>query len=184
MSLGGGPLPRIYAGALFELARDAGALEERLGEARALLEILGMEPRFQEALASPRLETARKNEFVREVFGDRFSRDLRSLVLLLIEKGRQLLLREILEAFIELSEAERGRLRARVATAAPLTEEESSGLAEGLSRSVGKQVFLEKEVTAELLGGAVLRFGDYLVDGSLRRRIRELRETLLAPPGE
>jgi F-type H+-transporting ATPase subunit delta len=181
VSLRTGAVPRIYAGALFELARELGELGARLEEARVLLEVLRGDTELQGAISSPKIESSRKTAFVREVFGDRFSHDLLHLVLLLIEKNRQAILPAVLEAFIELCEEEEGRLTARVTSAVPLAREEAEGLARGLSGSVGKRVVLEETTDPALIGGAVLRFGDFLVDGSLRTRIRELRERLLTP---
>lgn len=183
MNAGEGPLLRVYAGALFELAREKGELEERKAEAELLLDVLDREKRIGRVLVSPRVTASRKTSFVREVFGDHFSRDLRSFVLLLVEKNRQVFLREMLGTFVELCEEEKGDLRGRVTTAAPLAEEDAAALVEELSRRAGRRVILEKTVDPQLLGGGVLRIGDILADGSLRRRIRELRLRLLAPPG-
>jgi len=174
-----GALARIWAGALFELARESGELEGRREEVGALLEATKKEGGFLAAISSPKVTAVRKTAFVRAVLGDRFSRDIRSLVLLMIEKNRQAILPAVLEAFLERCEEEEGDLRARVTTAVPLRRQEATDLAAGLSRSTGKQVVLEETADETLLGGAVLRFGDFLVDGSLRTRIRELRERLL-----
>ncbi len=183
MNAGAGPLLRVYAGALFELAREAGKLEERKAEAQLFLDALDRERRIGKILVSPRVTAARKTAFIHEVLGDLFSRDLRSFVLLLVEKNRQVFLREMLETFVELCEEELGDLRGRVSTAVPLAEEDAAVLAEELSRRAGRRVLLEKTVDPRLLGGAVLRIGDRLADGSLRRRIGELRRRLLASSG-
>jgi F-type H+-transporting ATPase subunit delta len=179
MSRLGGALARIYAAALFELAREREELAERREEVTVLLQALREDIGFQQVIASPMVEAARKSALVRGVFADRFSRDLRNLVLLLIEKNRQAALPSILEAFLEICDEEEGDLPARVTTAVPLEREEAENLARGLSESVGKKVVLEESTDKTLLGGAVLRFGDFLVDGSLRTRIRELREKLV-----
>ncbi len=72
-------------------------------------------------------------------------------------------------------------MKANVATAAPLDDDEARRLAEACSEMIGKELVLNREVESELLGGAVLRFGDTVVDGSLRRRIRRMKGELLTP---
>lgn len=178
---GGGALARIYAGALFELATEKHAEDERLGEVRALLAAFESKPDIRPIIESPKIEGARKAALVREVLGDRFSSDLRNLVLLLIEKNRPSLLTAILESFEELCDEEKGRLQARVTTAVPLENVEAELLSRGLSDKLRMDIVLDRRVDPEILGGAVLRFGDSLVDGSLRRRLEHLRDDLLAP---
>jgi len=178
---GGGALPRIYANALFQLAREADVLDERLYEVRALLDVFAERPGFRRVIESPKVKHERKVALVGDVFGDRFSRDLRNLVLLLIEKSRQYILTAVLEAFVELCDEEMGRLPARLTTAVPIRPEDGGRLVADLSKKVGKEIVLAEEVDPSLLGGAVLRFGDFLVDGSLKTRVRNMREELLKP---
>jgi F-type H+-transporting ATPase subunit delta len=177
-----GPLPRIYAGALFDLASEADAAAERRSEVEVLLDVLRSEESLGAALNSPKIEAARKAELVRSTLGGRLSRELVNLVLLLIQKNRQALLPAILEEFIGLYEEEEGRLRGRVTTAVPLERGEAERLVRGLSESVGKDVVLEEVVDPGILGGAVLRLGDVLVDGSVRARLRALKDRLRAAP--
>jgi len=176
-----GVLPRIYAGALFQIAKEQDALDGRAGEVKALLEALREQPRFCEILESPNVEIRRKNEFVRAVIDERFDRSLRNLVLLLIEKNRQNLLLAILGAFVAFHDEEMGRLKAEVTTAVPLPKEASDRLAGDLSDKVGKKILLEEKVDPGIIAGAVLRFGDYIVDGSMRTRFEKMKEDLLTP---
>jgi F-type H+-transporting ATPase subunit delta len=180
----GGALARIYATALFELAEERNTLDERAGEVRTLFDVLSAKPGFRPVIESPMVETERKNALVRDVLGDRFSRDLRNLVLLLVDKNRQHLLMAVLETFLELYDESKGMLKATLTTAVPLAEGEADRLSAGLSEKVGKRILLGENVDPGILGGAVLRFGDYIVDGSLRSRIDKLRDELLTPSEE
>lgn len=177
----GGALARVYANALFELAMEKNALDERLDEVRTLLAVFAGKPGLRPIIESPQVDDERKAALVRDVFGDRFSRDLRNLVLLLIEKNRPHLLTAILGAFEDRCDEEKGRLQARVTTAVPLENAEAELLSRGLSEKTRMEIVLDRRVDPEILGGAVLRFGDYIVDGSLRHRIERLRDDLLTP---
>ncbi|MFH1277099.1 MAG: ATP synthase F1 subunit delta [Candidatus Eisenbacteria bacterium] len=177
----GGALARVYADALFELAAEKHAVDERLDEVRTLLAVFAGRPGLRPVLESPKIDGARKAAMVRDVFGDRFSRDLLNLVLLLIEKNRPSLLTAILESFEDRCDEESGRLQARVTTAVPLENAEAELLSRGLSDKTRMEIVLDRRVDPEVLGGAVLRFGDFIVDGSLKRRLERLRDDLLTP---
>ena len=176
---GTGTIARVYAGALLELAKEGNAAEERYAEVRALRRALDEEPRLTALLDSPRVKQGRKREIVEEVLGDDVSPDLRKLVLLMIEKNRQMFLGRVLAAFGEMWDEEHGRIRGTLTTARPVEDEAVSRIAAGFSERIGRELVLERRVDPEILGGAVLRYGEYRVDGSLRRRIRRLRGELL-----
>lgn len=174
-----GAIARVYAGALLELAKEGNAAEERLAEVRAVRRALDEEPRMAALLESPRLDPVRKREIFGGVFGDEVSPDLRNLVFLLIEKNRQMFLGRVLSAFEEMWDEESGRVRGTLITAKPVDEETTARIAALFSERIGREMVLERRTDPEILGGAVLRYGDHRVDGSLRRRIRRLRREML-----
>ena len=82
MRVSGGTIAKIYADALFQLAKEQNILEERKDEVESLLEILQANDELQAVLLSPKVDTKEKSELVRAIFGDHLSRDLLNLVLL------------------------------------------------------------------------------------------------------
>ena len=179
MSRIGGTISRVYAAALFERAAESGQLEERVAEVRALMPLFGGEHRMRGFIESPRVDRKEKEKLLLDVFGPDVSADLRNLILLLLRRNRIFFTAEIFDAFIALYEEAKGQLRATVTTAKPLEDEEAARMAEILSKNVDREILLERDVDPELMGGAVLRYGDYIVDGSLRTRTRKMRESLL-----
>ncbi len=175
----GGAISRVYATALFELAEQGGQQEETLAEVRTLLEVFDKEDRFRAVLESPRVEVAQKGKLFADVFGDEVSPHVRNLFSLLLRTNRHFFFRQILSVFIELYEESKGRIHAAVTTATPLTDDETDRLVQALSKRIGREVLLEKEVNPEMMGGAILRYGDYIVDGSLQTRMRQMKENLL-----
>ncbi len=175
----GGAVSRVYATALFELAQEKGTLEERLEEVQVLLEVLNREEKLRDILESPKVDSNEKEGLLRTIMGDEVSADLRNLVVLLLRKNRHFFMRGILEVFIELHQESVGRIRAMVTTAVPLEEDMAARLADGLASRTNKEVVLDRNVDAGLMGGVILRYGDYIVDGSLRTRIRKMKESLL-----
>ncbi len=98
---------------------------------------------------------------------------------LLLEKGRLGNLEIIAHRYRDLMDERLGRVRAEVATAAPLDAAVQSRLAHRLAAVAGKQVVLETRTDAGLLGGMLARIGDTVYDGSLRTQLARVREQLL-----
>ena len=87
---------------------------------------------------------------------------------------------EISQIFDELKDAEEGVVDVTVTSAAPLDEQQQRTLAEALARRLKREVRLHCETDAALIGGAVLRAGDLVIDGSLRSRLERIAYELTA----
>lgn len=167
---------RRYALAMLELAREQGAAERWLAAAEGL-EALTAEASFVAALQGDGMTDERFASIVREVVPG-IGGDELNLFRLLRRKGRLALGPSIASYVRELWDEERGVQRAEVRTAVPLDEASRAQVQARLSAQTGKTVELESVVDASLIGGAVIRLGDRLIDGSTRTRLRMLRERL------
>ena len=98
-------------------------------------------------------------------------------------KGRLALGPSIASYFRELWDEQRGIARAQLRTAVALDGEQLGRITRQLSQWTGKRVQVEAELDPQLLGGAVIRIGDRLIDGSTRGRLRRLREQLMQTAG-
>ena len=172
-------IARNYAEALFELGERSG---ETLRYAELIDAVAGAvqaSPEVQAVLMSPRVPKAAKAR----LFGDALRGAPRHFVLFLqalVKRGRQLLLQEIAGEYLNLLDIKLNRVRAAVTLARPADEALRKSLADALSRQLGKEVLPLFRVEPEILGGAVVRIGERIHDGSLRRRLTKLRRHLLA----
>lgn len=168
---------RRYALAVVDLASADGSFESW---ATALdgLESLTQQSSFVNALQADGMTDEKFDEIVRQVVPGIRPVEL-NLLRLLRRKGRLALGPSINSYFIELWDEHRGIERAVVRTAVPLSDAEREAIAAQLAQASGKQVQLESEVDPSLIGGAVIRIGDRLIDGSTRTRLRGLRERLV-----
>jgi F-type H+-transporting ATPase subunit delta len=171
---------RRYAKALFSLAREAERVDAVGSELEQFHRILTAEPRLGEFLARAWITGAAKQAVVAELAGRLESSTLvRDFLGLLAARGRMNHLPEIAQAYGDLVDRERGRVRARVRTAVALTAAGRGRLGECLGRLVGRDVLLEEDVDPALLGGFVAEIGSLVLDGSLAGQLRRVRTHLV-----
>jgi F-type H+-transporting ATPase subunit delta len=173
-------LARVYAEALMAAAEDAGQVDDVGGELEAVVRgVLDADPGVEAFLASPAVGRQAKTEALGRAFGDRASPLVRNLLGVLNKNGRLGLVRTVAAAYRDLLDQRAGRVRVRVATAVPLTDEQRDRLTNALAARLDKTPVLSATVDPELLGGLVVRVGDQVFDTSVRTRLETLRAQLL-----
>ncbi len=172
-------IARNYAEALFELGERSGNAAQYADLMDAVAAAVETTPAVQAVLMSPRVPKAEKSRLL----GAALKEAPREFVLFLqavVKRGRQQLLREMATEYAALLDVKLNRVRAGVTLARPATEALQQSIAEALSRHLGKEVLPAFSIDPEILGGAIVRVGERIHDGSLRRRLVKLRRHLLA----
>ena len=170
---------RNYAETLFELASRNESIQE-YGEALGMVAgLLEDDSRFRPFVETPRIDDEAKKDVIRKVFRDKAPKQVINFVLITIDKRRQTLLREISEEYSLLLDDHLGREHVEVIVARPLDDTTASVVSERLSKMLGRQAIPHIRVKPEILGGLVVRTGDMIYDGSVRRRLEGLRRRLL-----
>ncbi len=169
-----------YSRAMFLLAEEEGKLNEYGKELRSLSEVLGSEPELKAYLESPMIPRQAKQDAAEKIFVKELSPMVLNFLRLLIDKQRVSLFGEIVHQYEELSNEAQGILIADVTTARSMSESLGKKLADKLGAITGKTIKLRKHLDEKLIGGAVVRMGDRLIDGSLRSRMKALEAQLLA----
>ena len=170
---------RNYAETLFELASRNESIQEygdALGMVAGLLED---DSRFCTFVETPRIDDETKKDVIRKVFRDKAPKQVINFVLITIDKRRQTLLREISAEYLLLLDDHLGREHVEVTVARPLDDTTENVVSERLSKMLGKQAIPHIRVKPEILGGLIVRTGDMIYDGSVRRRLEDLRRRLL-----
>ena len=173
-------LAQRYAEALLGAAvkRDAvDAVAEDLLALRALDE---RDPSLRHFLESPAVRDDAKRSLVEAVLGPKTNALSVRFLLLLMRKKRIRYLRDAAAAYQALVEERHGIVHARVTTAVVLDADESKRLIEALERRTGLQFVLEPHVDQAVIGGVVVQYRDQILDDSVRTRLTELRDRLLA----
>jgi F-type H+-transporting ATPase subunit delta len=170
---------RNYAEVLFELGERNGQREPFAAATEELVQVLQSEPRLRVFLESPKIKTADKKRVLRSAANDRWSPLFLNFVLTVVDKGRERFLRDIGRDYLSLIEEHLGHLHARVTLAREPDERTEREIASQLSSMLGQRVVPRVRVDPAILGGVVVRYGDRLMDGSLRRRLVSLRRRML-----
>ncbi len=172
-------IARPYAQAVFELARDAKGYK-KWSEALAIAAQVAADPQVEEIIDSPRVTREQVVNLFLEVCGKALDQQSKNFIRLLAENHRLALLPEIAALYeIARSEAE-GTVTAEVTSAAPLTDAQQQAIAAALSKRLERKVSLECKIDDSLLGGAVIRAGDLVIDGSVHGKLQRLGSRLLA----
>jgi F-type H+-transporting ATPase subunit delta len=170
---------RNYAEALFQLGERSGNVERYADLIDAVAAAVEQTPQVQAVLMSPRVPKAEKARLL----GAALRQTPREFVLFLqalVRRGRQQILRPIAVEYMALLDQKLDRVRAGVTLARTPDEKLKRSIQEGLSRQLGKQVIPAFTVDPEILGGTIVRVGERVLDGSLRRRMTKLRRQLLS----
>lgn len=171
-------IARNYAEALFELGERSGNAERYAGLLDAVAGAVETTPEVQAVLVSPRVPKAEKVRLL----GAALKGAPREFVLFLqalVRRGRQRLLREVSTEYQALLDLKHNRVRAGVTLAHPADPALQGEIQAALSRQLGKEVLAAFHVDPEILGGTVVRIGERIHDGSVRRRMTKLRRQLL-----
>lgn len=167
-------LARPYAKAAFEQAREAGALAEWDAQLALAAAIASDRSVREHVLDNPLVEPEAASAFFLDVGGDRFEGDFRNMLQLLAENRRLAVLPQVSELFARYRAAAERTLDVEVTTAVPAPEGFDQRLAEALGERFKRDVSVAMKVDESLLGGAVVRAGDTVFDGSLRGKLTSL----------
>jgi F-type H+-transporting ATPase subunit delta len=170
-------IARPYAKAAFEEARD----RKRLGPWSQSLQTAATvvsDSRVAALLGNPRVTPEELAALVSDTAGPQLDEAGRNFVRALADNRRLSLLPEISTLFDELKGEAEGIVDVTVTSAAPLDDSQRGKLAAALERRLGRSVRLHCATDPDLIGGAVLRAGDMVIDGSLRGRLERIAYAL------
>lgn len=168
---------RPYAQAIFELAQSQKDLQ-RWSEMLVLAVAVASDDTLRKLVGHPRVHKAQLAEVVLAACGDKLNATGQNFIRLLVENSRLSLLPEI-AALYEASRAEaEGVLKVQVTSARPLSSAEEDKIAAALKARLQREIKLTATVDKSLLGGAVIRAGDRVIDGSVRGQLGKLAHAL------
>jgi F-type H+-transporting ATPase subunit delta len=177
---------RSYAEALFEIGERHDAHEDFARGFNTVTALLDADPRVRAFLESPKIDISHKRHALRGALAEHVAPLFLNFLLMVLQKRRQRLLRPIAEAYRDRLDEKLGRQHVQVTVAHDPDEATEAAISSELSRILGRAVVPHVRVDPAILGGIVVRTGDRMMDGSLRRRLIALRRRMLeavAPAG-
>ena len=172
-------IARNYAEALFAAAEARNQVERYGRLMEAVAGAVAADERIAVALDSPRVAKATKARLLERALAGAAPAEFVRFLQAVVRRGRQGLLGEIAQEYQGLVDLKRNRVHAAVTLPAAPDARLEKQIAERLSRAIGKEVRAHFRADRGILGGVVVRVGDRIFDGSLRRRLSALRRRML-----
>ena len=173
-------IARNYAEALLELAKRAKDLRGWGGLINGIADAMRGDQTLRTFLETPRIDANTKNAVLRKALADRAPSKFVRFVESVVSHRRQMLFPEIAQEYMDLVDAAENRMHANVTVARTVDEKTQKLIADRLSKIFDKTVVPHVTIDDRILGGLVVRVGDTVMDGSIRRKLGTLRQKLLA----
>lgn len=168
---------RPYASAAFAYAVEHGETDAWSNLLDALAKAVA-DPTLAHYIGHPRVSREQLEDLIADVLGARLSSAGRHFLKALIESERLELAPEIAELYERHRAAAAGQVKVEVTSAFPLNDAERKHLDDAMRARLGKDCRIEANVDAALIGGAVIKVGDSVIDLSLRGRLDALAQTI------
>lgn len=173
-------LAERYAGALVDVALENKQADQIKVELAEFAKMVRESDELHAFLANPSIARAGKHAAIEQLVARMgASRTLRNYLFVIVDQRRAGMLIEIEQAFSALLDARQGITQATVTSAAELTAEERKEMDAALAKLTGKKVQAKFATDAKLIGGAVVRIGSTIYDGSVRAQLDRLRVRMI-----
>jgi len=174
------PIASRYAEALFEAAQAEREIDEVLEQFSVIGTLVREHPELRELLFNPDVDPDQKVGIMDRILKGSWSELVKSFFHMVVALGRAEVLPEMVQAFQALVDRERGELRVTVRSAHPLPEAVLSRLRTRLEHRERKHIHLKTELAPELIGGLQVLLDHRVIDGSVQRRLVDLKQQLKA----
>jgi F-type H+-transporting ATPase subunit delta len=180
MAAMGGSAARRYAKAIFAIGLDRGSFEIFGRELNELSELWQKSDDLRQTLENPIFKLSQKRAVLQSLLPRVApARQVQSLAILLLERGRIALLPALARAYEEMCDEKLGRVRAVVKSATALDLGSETEIRKAIERRTGKKVLMTTVVDPNLLGGVVAHVAGLVLDGSVATRLSNLKNRLL-----
>lgn len=172
-------LDRRYAQALYDVARQKDSVDKYIKDLEEIDEMIHNNPDIAGVVKHPEIPTKEKKKFFINILKGRVDEDLLTFILLLIEKDRILFLKEKIRELKKIDLENKNIKIASITVARPLNDRQRAELTQKLEKKYNVKIILDEMVDESIIGGMVIRIGDSLMDGSIRKKMEEVKSALL-----
>ncbi|MEG0308188.1 MAG: F0F1 ATP synthase subunit delta [Clostridium sp.] len=169
-------LDRRYALALYDTCIESDNVELVLEDLKEIVDEMENNEGLMKLIRNPQINKQNKKRIFKELFQGNIQVELLNFLLLLIEKGRILYLKEKYNQFRLIYLEHNNTVIAKIKSVVPLDENQRTVIKEKLEKQYEKTIILEEEIDESLIGGILLRVGNEVIDGSIKNKLVELRD--------
>ena len=166
-------IARPYARAVFEQARA----DNDLAPWSTMLALLGRivaDPLMRTLIKNPKVSHDQLTNILLDICGSSFNEKGKNFVRILVESGRLVVAKQISVFYEELKAEAEGVAGVEVISAYPLEDRQQEQIRKVMAKRLGKNIEITTHVDQSLIGGAIIRAGDSVIDASLRGRLQQL----------
>ena len=169
-----------YSRALFEVVKADDELNKVEADIQNFTNFFNSNSEIKEFIQNPTHSITTQNKVVdllAEKFG--FSKNLKNFFFLLIEKRRIFFVKKIFESFLRLCSKKRGEIKASLVSSKELSHDELEEISKDLSKLIGSKIKFNFKVDKELIGGIKLQLGSYMIDTSIKNKLKKYKQAML-----
>ncbi len=169
-----------YSRALFEVIKEANELDKVENEVNNFLSVFDSSEDMKNFFQNPTKRISNQINVI-NILSDKlnFSKNLKNFFLLLIEKRRIFFVKKILESFLKLCSKKRGEIKASLISSKELSQTELEAINQDLSKSMGAILKFDYKVDKELIGGLKLQLGSFMIDTSIKNKLKKFEKAML-----
>ncbi len=176
------PVCRNYAETLLAVAEKEGQVAQYGALIETVAGVFAADPKLKGIFMSPRIPKEAKQRLIEQALSEMAPVSFVRFLQLVVRRGRQYLLSDIADEYEQLVDRHLNRVHAVVSTARPVDEKLAAAIRKRLTVVFAKDVLPHFRADPALLGGVVVRVGDRVFDGSLRRKLKLLERLMLHAP--
>ena len=161
---------RRYSKAIFEIAEEKNQVKEIYEMLNSAMVLYRTDKEFKNFILNPLIDNEQKKSVLNEIFGKDNSENL-NILLYILDKGRMNCIKYIVAEYLKIYYRKNRILDVKATFTKELTDEQKKKLINKLSQKTGKEINLEIKIDKNILGGGIIRIGDKIIDGSIRREL-------------
>jgi len=169
-----------YSRALFEVANEGKEIEKIENDFKSLLSLIKASPEIKNFIQNPTHSKSTQNQFI-DILSKKltFSKNFKNFLLLLIIKRRIFFVDKIFNSFLRLCSKKRGEVKASLISSRELSQTELDKISNEMSSSMGSILKFDYVVDKGLIGGLQLQLGSYMIDTSIKSKLKKYEQILL-----
>ena len=161
---------RRYSKAIFEIAEEKNQVKEIYEMLNSAMVLYRTNKEFKNFILNPLIDNEQKKSVLNEIFGKDNSENL-NILLYILDKGRMNCIKYIVAEYLKIYYRKNRILDVKATFTKELTDEQKKKLIDKLSQKTGKEINLEIKIDKDILGGGIIKIGDKIIDGSIRREL-------------